>query len=473
MGTEQAWPCLEHRTGSGRVWCDKPSATLRPAQTLGLIAWVRPLDTGQYCAIVNHGKGWGEEGTRGYRLLIYQDGVRLLLRAGRVINISGGKIVRGQWNQVAATYDGKEAVAFLNGQVVARTLVTGPIAYDGVEDIFQVGFAEGGHLDGQIASLKIFDTALSSDQVTADWQAGKGLCLTPQEITADRFAKLEKCSLVDVPNVPFVRDRHTTLLAHMDHRDNCDADYSRWEGGAGGWRLKHGVPGRFGLGVELPGGSGRELGWQASAATPTDSGAPILYRGAGNCNMRHGTCEFWMRVPEGVDLRSYDEDQYLLTILPEWHVGYGTRPGVHLVLRTQAATQPLQFAANTDRISWYSHLNGTYIADGAKTVLHMPLDVLAGSGWHHVLCSWSMEGQGHLWLLVDGKGVTTRLDTTPDSGPQIPCYEIFLGGSYFPEVFCPSTRAVLDELRIGNQTVTSRLVGSPAPPTLQPRWMKD
>ena len=80
-----------------------------------------------------------------------------------------------------------------------------------------------------------------------------------------------------------------------------------------------------------------------------------------------------------MDLLADDQDRYLLTILPEWHVGYGKRPSVHLVLRTHAATRSLQFAANTDRISWYSHLNGAYIADSAKTVLHMPLAVLAGS----------------------------------------------------------------------------------------------
>jgi hypothetical protein len=42
--------------------------------------------------------------------------VRLLLRAGRTVNISGGKILRGQWNQIAAAYDGKEAIVFVNGQ---------------------------------------------------------------------------------------------------------------------------------------------------------------------------------------------------------------------------------------------------------------------------------------------------------------------------------------------------------------------
>lgn len=202
--------------GSGRVWCEKPGEPLRPTQALGVIAWVRPLGTAPYGAVVNHGRGWGDEGTVGYRLLVFCDGVRLLLRAGRTINISGGKILRGQWNQVAATYDGKEAVVFING---------------------------------------------------------------------------------------------------------------------------------------------------------------------------------------------------------------------------------------------------AWIADSAKTVLDMPLGALAGEGWHHLLCSWSMEGEGRIWLLVDGKGVTTPLAAAPEPGPQIPCYRIFLGGSYFPEIFCPSARAVLDELRISDQAVASRLTG--------------
>jgi hypothetical protein len=55
----------------GRVWCAAPGERLRPAQAFGIIAWVRPLGTGQYCAIVRQGKGWGEEGTTGYRLLLY------------------------------------------------------------------------------------------------------------------------------------------------------------------------------------------------------------------------------------------------------------------------------------------------------------------------------------------------------------------------------------------------------------------
>jgi len=75
-----------------------------------------------------------------------------------------------------------------------------------------------------------------------------------------------------------------------------------------------------------------------------------------------------------------------------------------------------------------------------------------------------MEGEGRIWLLVDGRGVTTKLTTAADSGVQIPCYKIFLGGSYFPEVFCPSARAVLDEFRILDETVANRLEGQTAAP---------
>lgn len=438
----------------GRVWREKPGDALRPTQALGLMAWVRPLGVGQYGAVARQGKGWGETGTAGYRLLVYLDGVRFLLGAGRVVNISGGRIVRGQWNQIAAAYNGKEAVVFLNGQVVARDLVEGPITYAGVERQFEVGSADGGNLEGDIASLKVFDRALSEADVAADWQAGQALRLTPEEITAGRFAKLEKCALPNLPDAPFVRDRHTTLLAHLDNAENADADYSRWEGRAGGWRLKHGVPGRFGRATELPGGGRAE------------SGAPILYRGAGNCNLQRGTCEFWMRAPDGVDWLADDQDRYLLTILPEFYLGYGNRPGLHLVLRTHAATRSLQFAANTDRISWYSHLNGAGIADSAKTTLYIPLPALVGAGWHHVLCSWSVEGDGRIWLLVDGQGVTAKLAKATESGSPIPCYKIFLGGSYFPEVYCPTARAIVDEFRIQDETVANRLAGFHAPPPL-------
>lgn len=70
-----------------------------------------------------------------------------------------------------------------------------------------------------------------------------------------------------------------------------------------------------------------------------------------------------------------------------------------------------------------------------------------------MLCSWSMEGEGRIWLLVDGKGVSAKFPPAQEAGPQIPCYKIFLGGSYFPEVYCPTARALLDEFRISDESV--------------------
>ncbi len=429
----------------GSVWCDEPSDALRPTDALTIVAWVRPIETANYGFIVDQGRGWGEDNA-GYRFLMFMTHVRFMLKADTIVNMTGGKILRGQWHQMAATYDGQEVVIFLDGQVARRRELSDLISYEDIEDKLKIGFGPNGNLAGEIASVKIYNRALSEQEVVADWEAGRGVCLTEAELAEAGFAALEKCSLAEVPQGPFVHDRHTTLLAHMDGMENCDADYSRWDGRAGGGEMNFETEGRFGSGVELLG-----------------EGAPVLYRGAANCSMEAGTCEFWIRAPEGENPWADDEDRYLLTIIPEWYVGYGDRPGLHLVLRTHAASHSLQLAANTQRIGWYGHLNGAHISDGAVSVLTMPLDVLAGEGWHHMLCSWSMEGDGRIWLLVDGQGVTTSLDPPPGPGPPIPCYKIFVGGSYFPDVYCPTSRAVFDELRITDVSVASRLVGYQPP----------
>ncbi len=309
---------------------------------------------------------------------------------------------------------------FVDGEKVRSLPLTGRINYEGVEQKFEVGVVGGNGLGGEVASLHIFACALTQSQVAADFAANKAIRLTPGELASAKHDRLEKCSLRTVPNEPFTRDRHTTLLAHMDADDNADANYSRWEGRAGGGRMKHEVRGRFGGGVELLG-----------------EGAPILYRGGPNCDMNSGTCEFWIETPPGDSMRSDDTDSYLLTIIPEWHVGYGDRPSLHLCLR-KGPGRALQLAALTDRIGWYSHLSGRTIADTAKTVLDMPLEAISAPGWHHVLCAWTLKESGRVWLLVDGKGVTAELGVESLSLPVIPCYKIFLGGSYFSEKFCPT-----------------------------------
>ena len=442
--TTKAGPALRVPPKGGRVWCDRPAEALRPVETLSIIAWVRPLEQAGYRGILDRGRGWGD-GNRGYRLLLYETGARFMVQGDAPVNVTGGATVLGQWHQIAATYDGTEAALFVDGEKARSLPLTGRVNYEGVESKFEVGVIEGNGLGGAIASLRIFDRALTEAQIAADFDANKALRLTPDELTAAKHERLDKCSLRSVPNGPFARDRHTTLLAHMDATDHADADYARWEGRAGGGRMKHNVRGRFGSGVELLG-----------------EGAPALYRGGPNCDMTSGTCEFWMATPSGEDPWSDADDRYLLTIIPEWHAGYGDRPSLHLCLRKHGPSQSLQLAAHTERLGWYSHLSGRTIADTARTVLDMPLGAISSPGWHHVLCSWTLGGSGRLWLLVDGEGVTAELKLEPSTFPAIPCYKIFFGGSYFPEVYCPTARAVFDEFRLLDIPVGSRLAGREA-----------
>ena len=430
-----------------RVWCEKPNSQLGPSRAVSIVAWVRAIKQGTYRGIVDHGRGWGDA-NKGYRLMFYGNGMRFMVQGDQPVNLTGGETLMGQWHQVAATYDGQSAAVFLDGREVRRVPLTGPIDYRGVEGKFIIGANENGGLGGEIAWLKVFDCALSQTEVAADFEAGRKIRLTTEELGEFLYAGAEKCALVAVPDAPFVRDRHTTLLAHMDAPDHADAEYARWDGRAGGGEMKHAAPGRFGSAVELLG-----------------EGAPILYRGAGNCSMQRGTCEFWMKMPDDLDVSADDDDRYLLTILPEWHIGYGDRPSVHLCLRGHAASKTLQLAAHTGRIGWYSHLNGRTICDTAQTVLRIPLRTVTSPGWHHVLCSWTLDEKGRVWLIVDGQGVTAELDRDPSSLPAIPCYKVFLGGSYFPDVYCPTARAVFDEFRLLDLPVTHRLSGAQA---LQP-----
>lgn len=98
---------------SGRVWCPTPGAALRPVESLTVIAWIRPLEHAPYRWIVDHGRGWGDANT-GYRLGLHENRLRFMLNVDRVVNLTGGAMVDGQWHQVGATYDGQEVRLFAN-----------------------------------------------------------------------------------------------------------------------------------------------------------------------------------------------------------------------------------------------------------------------------------------------------------------------------------------------------------------------
>ena len=84
----------------------------------------------------------------------------------------------GTWHLYAATYDGSSVRAYLDGQLLARASLAGPLA----EPTWPVtigtdpatGTSAGDHFDGEIADVAVYRYALSSSQVLAQYEAGVG-----------------------------------------------------------------------------------------------------------------------------------------------------------------------------------------------------------------------------------------------------------------------------------------------------------
>jgi hypothetical protein len=81
---------------------------------------------------------------------------------------SGATPVAGQWQHLAATYDGTTARFFVNGVEVANRAVSGSI---GASDLWRIGAYSspaGGFFDGTIDDVRIYNNALSAAQIQTD-----------------------------------------------------------------------------------------------------------------------------------------------------------------------------------------------------------------------------------------------------------------------------------------------------------------
>jgi chitodextrinase len=81
---------------------------------------------------------------------------------------SGASPVAGQWQHIAATYDGSTARYYIDGSLVASRAVSGSV---GNSDIWRIGAYGGspwGFFDGLIDDVRIYDQARSGSQVQAD-----------------------------------------------------------------------------------------------------------------------------------------------------------------------------------------------------------------------------------------------------------------------------------------------------------------
>src|SRR6266545_5835103 len=81
---------------------------------------------------------------------------------------SGQNPVAGQWQHLAATYDGTTARFYIDGTEVANRTFTGTVGNSNVWRVGAYGSSPGGFFDGLIDDVRIYNRALSAVEVQTD-----------------------------------------------------------------------------------------------------------------------------------------------------------------------------------------------------------------------------------------------------------------------------------------------------------------
>ncbi len=255
--------------------------------------------------------------------------------------------------------------------------------------------------------------------------------------------KSTPCRLRAVPTQALTRDRNTTLLAHFDAADNNDATYARVHRAEVGLGSKADAPGRFDGGVSVEGTTGA-----------------VQFPGLDNYNPLVGTVEFWAQSRAEKPIWSDGIEHWLLILYPE-RAGAGSRYGMtpHFLALRKTAENTLELKLVTQSMAPYAAAVG--LRQATSPALSVPADKLAPNDWHHIAFSWDLRGSGRLWLLVDGTGVTADLKLKPDRPAPNPGGTIVLGGFWgLPGDDVRTSDCNLDELRVQDCTIASRLVGA-------------
>jgi len=83
------------------------------------------------------------------------------------------KIEEGKWYHAVLTYDGSKVRAYINGELVGEASLTGSIADSGYDiNIGRNPAYEGDYFKGVIDEIRIFDRALSEEEIKASYNAG-------------------------------------------------------------------------------------------------------------------------------------------------------------------------------------------------------------------------------------------------------------------------------------------------------------
>ncbi len=97
---------------------------------------------------------------------------------------SGQAPAIGQWQHVAATYDGTTARFYIDGTQVATTTYTGNVGDSNSWRIGAYGATATGFFDGNIDNVRIYDRALSAAEIQTDMASRIQPDQTPPTVTS-------------------------------------------------------------------------------------------------------------------------------------------------------------------------------------------------------------------------------------------------------------------------------------------------
>jgi Concanavalin A-like lectin/glucanases superfamily len=222
------------------------SESLNPASALTVCAWIKMRAARPFASIVSK-DDWQNDGARGFVLRTIDDS-KLNFTIGRngwPGATSSARIDLENWHHVAATYDGKTSVTFLDGVVAGSSETGGPISPSPYNlKIGQDAFANDRGFEGAIDEVAVFARTLTEEEIQRIYQMGlQGKSLSALPTRGDTKKAIGVKSEVDSPSGSSGKKKQIDLLKLVDiNRDGVNGNWHRnaeeiWCDAAEGARL--------------------------------------------------------------------------------------------------------------------------------------------------------------------------------------------------------------------------------------------
>lgn len=134
-------------------------------------SWFNPDNAGGSDTVINS-KAGGTGSAATYATFVSGGNVKVRLRGGTVATVAS--VSNGNWYEIAVTWDGSTAKAYLNG-VFQTNVAVGSVAKQ--TDKFKIAAANDSphqFFDGKVSATTVYDRALTAAEVTQNYNALKG-----------------------------------------------------------------------------------------------------------------------------------------------------------------------------------------------------------------------------------------------------------------------------------------------------------